>query len=999
MATKKAGKKRVAKTTPKSTEGTGVRPANNKLVPVVGIGASAGGLDALKKLFDAMPDQPELAFVLVQHLDPTHESMMVDLLSRHTRMKVVQVTNEMAIEANTLYIIPPNRDLAMVNGHLILTEPSQRRGFRMPIDYFLRSLAEDMKERAICIILSGTGSDGTLGVKAIKGYGGMAMAQTPKEAQYDGMPVSALSTGAIDYVLPAREMPVALLKYVQHSYVRGRFGTEPVEDEEKTDVNTVLAIMNAQLGHNFHYYKKNTLVRRIKRRMGLKQLENMKDYVRYLRAHQEETSELFKDLLIGVTEFFREGESWAELEKKVIPEIIAGKEANSPIRIWVPGCASGEEAYTIAILLHEHLLEAGKNPEFQLFATDIDTNALEIARVGRYPESIASAMTPARLQKYFTKEDDFYRISGRLRDNVVFSEQNLISDPPFSKLDLISCHNLLIYLEAEIQDRVIEMFHFALSEKGYLVLGASETIGQQTDLFKRISKKWRIFQRIENMQRKRPAFPILPDKRRWDRLNFGEQRDKALTFRASDLVNQTLLELYAPTAILINNKHEILYHFGETVNYLRFPAGEPTTDLYAYLREGLLTKLRGAIHKVLRDGQQVSVHRARVKREGRYFKVNFMIHPLRPMNGYEEFMLITFSDEKEVESSPDILRPDLDKQDESVVQQLEYELSTTREDLQNTIEELETSNEELKASNEEVMSMNEELQSSNEELETSKEELQSLNEELNTVNNELQEKVASVESTNNDLTNLINSTSVASIFLDTKFRIKFFTPASKKLFRLIATDLGRPLEDIAKRTTDQTLLADAAGVLNELRISAAEVHNDEGRWFNRRILPYRTSDNRIEGLVISYEDITHLKEGQKALRLERDKARKYLNLANAMFVALDRHGKIDLINQKACEVLGYREEELLGADWFGKCLPAEIRQEVRGIHEELLQGRLKLSEYHENPVLTRKGENRHIAWHNAFIHDEDGKISGTISTGEDITDCGETDDAGKTHKS
>ena len=955
-------------------------------IPVVGIGASAGGLDALKKFFDAMPDDPELAFVLVQHLDPTHESMMVDLLKRHTNMNVIQVVNDTPVEPNTLYVIPPNRDLSIARRRLMLSEPAQRRGFRLPIDFFFNSLAEDVKDRAIGIILSGTGSDGTLGIKAIKQNGGMTMVQSPKEAQYDGMPVSAVSTGAIDYVLPAGDIPDALLKYIQHSYMRGRFGMDPEREQQDVDINTVLAVMNVQLGHNFHHYKKNTLMRRIQRRMALRQLESMSDYVQFLRNNRDETAELFNDMLIGVTRFFREEESWKELAEQVIPEIIARKKNDLPIRIWVPGCATGEEAYTLAILFHEHLLKAGISPEVQIFATDIDARALETARNGVYPESIQTDVSAPRLKEFFTTEDGFYKVSYRIRDNIIFSQQNLISDPPFSKLDLISCRNLLIYLEADIQDRVIELFHFALQKNGYLLLGGSETIGRHSALFESISQKWRIFKRLEAIQRNRPSFPILPDRKHWYPSYSSHAGDDKQTVRLGEVMQKTLIQLFAPTALLVDKRHHILYHFGDTVNYLSFPSGEPTNDLFAVLREGLVNRVRSAIQRANREQKSCTVSDATVKRNGNFARVQFSVYPVKNVGENEEVMLITFADEPVEQPRTEPSRQNISAEEENIVQQLEYELSATREDLQNTIEELETSNEELKASNEEILSMNEELQSSNEELETSKEELQSLNEEMSTVNSELQEKVFTLEKTNDDLTNLINSTKAASVFLDTRFCIKFFTPPAKELFRLIAMDIGRELTDITPKTNDVNLRRDAEDVLNSLKSSTVEIRNDEGNWFTRKIFPYRTSDNRIEGVVITYENISHLKRIQLALESERDKATQYFNLANVIFVALDSQGKIEMVNRKACETFGYAEGELVGMNWFTVALPATVQEKMRMVHQQIIKGDFQSYKYVENEVILKSGDRRKIAWYNSVITNTDGNITGTISAGEDITE-------------
>lgn len=839
-----------------------------KPVPIVGVGASAGGLAAFKEFFEKMPTETGMAFVLVQHLDPTHESLMVDLLSRQTNMNVIQAEDNMTVEPNHVYMIPPNWDLAIQDGALRLTTPHQKRGMRMAIDFFFNSLAEDQRENAVCVILSGTGSDGSMGLKTIKSYGGVVMVQQPEDAQYDGMPSSAIATGVVDYILPVRDMSDTLVNYIRRAYIKGHFGTEPIELNEPDDFNAILAIMHAQLGHNFHYYKKNTLIRRINRRMGLKQIDQMHDYAKFLRKSPEEIEELFKDCLIGVTGFFREADSWNLLERIAIDPIIQSKSNNQPVRVWVPGCSSGEEAYTLSILLNEKFTSLNLQPHFSIFATDIDSNALEVARIGRYPESIASDLPENVVEKYFKKEDGFYQVTSRLRENIVFSSQNLISDPPFSKLDLITCRNLLIYLEAKIQGKVMELFHFSLNKNGYLMLGNSETIGHNEHLFESISKKNRIYKRQETSMSVKAHFPILPNRKGWNRTlpGLGLEKSKAVN-KPGEVMKNALLEQFAPTSVLLTRSHEVAYHFGDTSQYLQFPSGEHTNDLFSLIREGLPTRVRGAVHKAIKQNVPVTVSGARVKREGKYHRVGFHIQPLSNKDS-EGLYLLSFYEEIPVKDQNGKIEPTVE--DENIVKQLEHELSSTKEELQNTIEELESSNEELKASNEEIMSMNEELQSSNEELETSKEELQSLNEELNTVNNELQDKVHMLEDTNNDITNLVNSTNIAAIFLDTQLHIDFYTPPAKDLFNLIATDIGRPLKHITKRCKDDNFLQDADEVLNTLKLRIAEVKNEEGQWYNRKIFPYRTQDGRIEGIVVTFENITDLYRYRSELKKKNE---------------------------------------------------------------------------------------------------------------------------------
>jgi len=837
--------------------------------PVVGIGASAGGLDAFKQFFNAMPADSGMAFVLIQHLDPTHESLMVDLLSRYTRMKVTQVEDRMPVQADCVYMIPPNKSLAISDGVLQLTDPVMRRGMRMPIDFFFRSLAEGQREKAICIVLSGTGSDGTLGLQAIKANGGMTMAQEPATAQYDGMPRSAEATGMVDYLLPIEKMPEALLKYVRHFYIQAREPRAPVATEPD-NLQSVLAVLRAHTKHDFRCYKKGTLRRRIERRMGLNHVEHMADYLALIRESPGEATLLFKDLLIGVTGFFREPEAFKVLEQEVVPKLVSEKADGAALRVWVPGCASGEEPYSIAMLLIEQLQVARRSLDLQLFATDIDQDALEFARTAIYPESIGADVAPERLQRFFGKEGESYRVGKQVRESVVFAVQNLILDPPFSKLDLISCRNLLIYLEPEVQKKLMAIFHFALNEGGYLFLGNAETIGQQDDLFEPVSKKWRVYRRIGPVRRDRAVFPAAVTA--WDQsLGSGAAPQPLLPRKPNfgDITRKLLLEEYGPAAVLINRKYEILHFSGPTDKYLKLPEGEAVLDLVEMLREGLHTKLRAAVHKAMQDERPVEVGDARVRRDGGYFPVRFRVRPAKSTQGAsqgaEGLLLVAFEEAPQIGPPPPTGDEPATAED-TLTQQLEHELKSTKEDLQSTIEELETSNEELKASNEEVMSMNEELQSTNEELETSKEELQSLNEELSTVNNQLQDKVEELEAINDDLDNLLSSTDIATLFIDTEFRIKRYTPAATKLIKLIPTDIGRPLGDIAQEFDARELVSEAENVLRRLVPVESEIGTEGSQWFLRRILPYRTNDNRINGVVVTFTDITDSKRTGEELR-------------------------------------------------------------------------------------------------------------------------------------
>ncbi|MBU0656171.1 MAG: PAS domain-containing protein [Gammaproteobacteria bacterium] len=821
---------------------------------VVGIGASAGGLEALKQLFRIMPDDTGVSFVLIQHLDPNHTSLLAEQLANFTPMPVSQVNEATPAEPNHVYVIPPNKYLFIENAVLKLSDPVERRGMRMAVDFFFRSLGEDRQGKAIGIILSGTGSDGSQGIKAIKEHGGMVMAQSPASAQYDGMPRNAIHTGVVDEILDVEDMPAKLVNYIRHPYIKQAAATQ---DEEADYLQTVLGILRARANYDFHCYKKGTLTRRIQRRMGLKQIEQPADYITYLRATPDEVTLLSRDLLIGVTSFFRDEAAFKALEENVVEWLVREAGSDDVLRIWVPGCASGEEAYSIGILFLERLRAQGGGTKLQIFATDLDEEALETARNGVYPESIATDMTPQRLEHFFIKLGDGYQVIKPLREAIVFATQNVVRDAPFSKLDLISCRNLLIYLKPEIQKKLFALFHFALKPDGYLFLGGSETVGQQSGLFGTVNKKWRIYQRIGSQHPGGVEFPIQSEEGRSIALRPGTPAPTH-----ASLAQQALLEEFAPAAVLVNRHDQILYYYGSTGEYLSQPTGEPTHNLIYMARDGLRTKLRAAVLKARRENMRTTATVVSLRREGGHSHIDIHVSPVKTSAKLDSGLLLVAFMPHELATAAGVAESDVD---EGVVRQLEAELAGTREDLQSTIEELESSNEELKASNEEIMSMNEELQSTNEELETSKEELQSVNEELNTVNNQLQDKVSELAAANDDLTNLFSSTDLATLFLDTRFRIKRFTPSTTRLLKLIPSDAGRCVEDIATLVRAPCLRDDVGRVLDKLEAIEREVQTQDERWFLQRITPYRTEDNRIDGVVVTWVDINPLKLAQLEL--------------------------------------------------------------------------------------------------------------------------------------
>jgi two-component system CheB/CheR fusion protein len=870
--------------------------------PIVAIGASAGGLDAFKQFLAAVRPDSGMAFVLIPHLDPAHESLMVELLSRQTSIPVTEATHGTKIGPNHVYVIPPNKYLAVDAGRLVLSEPPKPHRLQTAIDFALRSLARDQLHNAIGIVLSGTGAHGALGVREIKAAGGMVMAQSPESAEYDQMPRSAIATGLVDYVLAPGEMPAALIDYAR----RARLPEEPAAAgaADAGDLSRIVALLRARTKYDFRHYRKNMLLRRVHRRLGMLRLDSMAAYLECLRGDTAEVRALCKDLLIGVTSFFREPEAFDVLEQRVLPGLIEGLEPDMPIRVWVPGCSTGEEAYSIGMLLMEQFQKQNKPPNVQLFATDIDDDALDVARQGIYADSIAGAMAPERLRRFFTKVDEqHYRIDKALREFVVVAPQNLITDAPFSRLHLISCRNVLIYLNPDVQAKILSLLHFALNDGGYLLLGPSESIGAAVDMFEPVSKHWRVFRRIGPVRHDRVSIPIAAAEERTGVLP-GAVPPRRAAPSFTEVMQRLLTTEFAPASCLVNRKYEVLCIQGPLVDYLEFPPGEPSKDLLAMARQGLRTKLRAACHAAIRGQHAVTETDARVKRNSAYVPCSITVRPLVEPKEVEGLLLVVFQDRAGAGETAKGAEARTGEES-PLVEQLEDELQATREDLQSTIEELESSNEELKASNEEVMSMNEELQSANEELETSKEELQSLNEELATVNSQLQDRIEDLGRESDDMANLMAATEIATIFLDADLNIKRFTPPTGRLLNLLATDVGRPFRNFAPKFTDDTLAEDCERVLRTAQPVEKEIHSDEDRWYLRRILPYRTTGDRIGGVVVTFIDVT---ERVRAEARARRLADVLLQATDAVIVR-DLSGRIIAWNRGAETLYGYSEAD------------------------------------------------------------------------------------------
>ena len=854
-----------------------------------------------------MPADCGMAFVLIQHLDPKHQSLMVDLLAGHTPMKVLQATDGMRLERDHVYLIPPGAYLAIAEGTLRLSKPLERHGARMPFDFFLRSLAEECGERAICAILSGTGTDGSLGLKAVKERGGLVIVQDPQEVAFDGMPRSAINTGGVDLVLAVAEIPQALVRYSRQNYVKDGKGLRAPDNVNEAFAD-IIDLLAAKTPHDFSLYKPGTLQRRIERRMAMAGLESSTRYLQVLREDSSEREHLAKDLLINVTHFFRDPTAFDLLAETVIAELVRQQSLDRPLRVWVPGCSTGEEAYSITMLFLEQIAAAQRNIKLQVFASDIDADSVAFARNAIYPESIEADVTPARLARFFTKEDHHYQVVRELREAVIFTGQSLLADAPFSRLDLISCRNVLIYLSAEAQRKILSLFHFALREGGVLFLGSSETVGGVSDRFEPISKKQRIYRHVGRSRPGEVEFPRAnSDAVRLPTKGIGQQ---AAPRRSGfgELSQRTLLEAYAPASVLINAKHEGLYYFGAADRYLKVASGENTRDVLAMAREGLRGKLRSAIQRAKEDQTRVTVTGAQVRRDGRQVGVSITALPVE--SDSEGLLLVSFIDDpapKLRAVSPVELAADASR-----VTQLEQELEATRKDLQSAIRDLEIANEEQKAINEEAMSVNEEFQSTNEELETSKEELQSLNEELTALNSQLHETVEQQRATSNDLQNILNSTDVATLFLDCDLNIRFFTPATKSLFNVIASDVGRPLADLTRRFQDGDLLSDARAVLASHAPVTREVKAEDGGWYIRGILPYRSDGSSIEGVVITFAGISEIKAAEREIEAARAYLDSIIATIRQPLVVLDDELRVVSASSSFHRVFSIKPEELIG---------------------------------------------------------------------------------------
>ncbi len=875
---------------PGSTPRVKGRRSADSSFPVVGIGSSAGGLEALVQFFEHVPADSGMAFVIVQHLDPTQKGMMPELLQRVTAMKVMQVRDRTRVRPNCVYVIPPNSDMSLLHGTLHLLAPIAPRGLRLPIDFFFRSLAEDQHERSVGIILSGMGSDGTLGLRAIKDKAGVALVQDPATAKFDSMPRSAIDAGLADFVAPAGELPGKLIAYRTHLPRIGKSDL-PLEGQAQGALEKIVILLRSDSGNDFSLYRRSTLYRRVERRMGIHQVASIGEYVRYLQENSQEVAILFKEMLIGVTSFFRDPAAWQQLAKQALPALLAARPAGGVLRAWVAGCSTGEEAYTLAMVFVETLkqIKRADGVSLQIYATDLDKDAIDKARRGFFPENIAADVSPARLARFFVKEQNGYRVSKAIRAMVVFAPQNVIMDPPFTKLDILCCRNLLIYLMPELQKKLWPLFHYSLNPQGLLFLGSAESIGGFGHLFTPVALKERIFQRngsiVPGKQIDFPsAFVPIPANRR--KVPMTEPRSAP---SLQSLADQLLQARFAPPAVLVNGQGDILYISGRTGKYLEPAAGKANWNVIAMAHEGLRYELSGALQRAHHKKGAVTVQGIKVGTGADARYVDLAVEALDEPKELLGSVLIVFSDTAEAaEKSPGggagktTVRSTRQRE-------AERELQRAREEVQAGREEMQTSQEELKSMNEELQSTNEELQSTNEELTTSKEEMQSLNEELQTVNAELQAKLDELSGTNNDMKNLLNSTEIATVFLDNNLCVRRFTLQAQTIIKLIPSDVGRPITDLASDLLYPTLVADANEVLKTLVFVERSISTSDGRWFTVRVMPYRTMDNRIDGVVITFADITAAKKVESKLRSDQgDLTRRSAEQGSALDRAMGR---------------------------------------------------------------------------------------------------------------
>jgi two-component system CheB/CheR fusion protein len=827
--------------------------------PIVGIGASAGGLEALEHFFTNVPQNSGLAFVVIQHLDPNHLGMMPELLQRKTDMKVLQATDYVKVQPNHIYVIPPNKTMSILNGFLHLFEPIELHGLRLPIDYFFHSLADDMKEKSIGVILSGMGSDGSSGLKDIKGKNGITLVQDPEDAKFDGMPKSALKAVHVDILAAANELPKKLMAFLKSNKLK--LSESSTSTKNEGHLQKIALLLRSQTGHDFSLYKNNTLNRRIERRMNVHQITSVSNYVRFLTLNPSELDILFKELLIGVTDFFRDTAVWEKLKEQVLPELFEALPDGYTFRAWVTACSTGEEAYSLAIILREAYkkVKNKKQINFKIFASDIDDDAIQKARKGLYSKANMAHVSADRLRNFFVKEDTDFRIASNIREMIVFATHSVVKDPPFTKLDLIFCRNLLIYMKQELQEKLMSLYHYSLKTGGIMVLGSAENINSEKKQFQTIDLKLKIYKNLESNKKNEllhlPNFVTHSTKKMTEPIKPEKNTDNIQI-----LADQLILQQYAPASVLINGVGDILYITGRTGKYLEPVAGKANWNIYAMAREGLANALPRAIRKIKESRNPLKLNNLKIGVNGGTQFVNITLQLIDQPETIKGCILIVFKDVVDIPTTTPLTSKKGTVKPSAIEEELKLEVLSANEEIQIMREEMLTAQEELKSTNEELQSTNEELQSTNEELTTSKEEMQSLNEELHTVNVELQTKVADYVIAENDMKNLLNSTNIATLFLDKELNIRRFTEQLTDIFKLRESDIGRPFTDLVSNLNYPNIKNDVKDVLKKLVFKEVAITTTEKKWFSVRIMPYRTIDDHIGGIVITFVDISESKK-------------------------------------------------------------------------------------------------------------------------------------------
>jgi two-component system CheB/CheR fusion protein len=911
----------------------------NAKFPIVCIGASAGGLEALEQFLGNVAENSGMAYIVIQHLDPTQKGMLPELLQRITKLKVIQIKDRMTVKPNCVFVIPPNKTMSILKGTLHLFEPVEARGLRLPIDYFLHSLADDWQEHSIGVILSGMGSDGSIGIRAIKEKNGMVMVQEPATAKFDSMPRNAIDSVLVDIIAPANELPSRLNDFFKHIPVVK--SDLEIDIKDKSSLEKIIILLRTNTGNDFSLYKKNTVYRRIERRMGVHKIDKITSYVRFLQENPKEVEILLKELLIGVTNFFRDEIVWEKLKDTVIPNMIANLQEGSILRAWIPGCSTGEEAYSLAIIFKEAVEK--KNPNggisLQIFATDLDYEAIETARKGTFPANIAANVSPKRLGRFFVKTDDGYRVNTEIREMVVFAKHNIIMHAPFTKIDIITCRNLLIYMDSELQKKILGLFYYSISPEGILVLGSSETLGAQGHFFTPVDAKLKIYKR-SNTDLVPELFDFPSSFSRNTPTTIEKHIPAKSTQNIQTLADQLLLQHFSPPGVLVNEKGDIIYISGHTGKYLEPSVGKANMNIFAMLREGLRNEFPAAFRKVIMRKENVVLHNIKVGTNGgaQNIKVTIQyINKPKPLNG---MVMIIFTDIPEIGNIKLLAKKGKKNLDNIRQLELEEELRRAREEMQNSLEEMQTSQEEQKSTNEELQSTNEELQSTNEELTTSKEEMQSLNEELQTVNAELQSKVDDFLRVNNDMKNLLNSTDIATLFLDKELNIRQYTNQATKIFKLIKSDIGRPFTDLVSDLSYPELANDAIEVLRTLVFIEKQIPTKDKRWFSIRIMPYRTFDDRIDGLVITFVNNSDIKHLEGELLETGQMHRLILNSSSDVIIRLSTDWKILEFNPEAEKFFGKKRKVVVNKNYIQMFIPEPKQKNAEKDMNKLLNGSL-----------------------------------------------------------